>query len=73
MTVRENRARFDNPSLTLGLAATIPLTRDGEGIAADQRAMLALALSYFTWRTLVAEARLEPAAAVEAMIRTVKG
>ena len=45
----------------------------GEGIAADQRAMLALALSYFTWRTLVAEARLEPAAAVEAMVSTVSG
>jgi hypothetical protein len=33
--------------------------------------MLQLALSFFTWRTLVREAGIQPDAAIEAMIRAV--
>ena len=43
----------------------------GDGLAEERRAMLALALSYFTWRTLVGESRLRTDAAIEAMVRTV--
>ena len=31
----ENGARFDGPGLSLGLASTLPLARDGAGVAAD--------------------------------------
>jgi AcrR family transcriptional regulator len=41
----------------------------GEGLDGRQRAMLALALSFFTWRTLVRDSGLDQAAAVEAMAR----
>jgi AcrR family transcriptional regulator len=43
----------------------------GEELSGQQRAVLQLALSFFTWRTLVREGGLKPAAAVEAMIRAV--
>jgi AcrR family transcriptional regulator len=43
----------------------------GAGLSARQRAVLQLALSFFTWRTLVAEAGLKPVAAVDAMVRAV--
>ena len=44
----------------------------GESLDPQQRAMLRLALSYFTWRTLVREAGLAANAAVEAMVRAVE-
>lgn len=40
----------------------------GETLNARQRALLHLALSFHSWRTLVQQAGLEPAAAVEAMV-----
>jgi AcrR family transcriptional regulator len=40
----------------------------GAGLKAKQRPMLALALSYHTWRTLTREAGLKPADAVKAMV-----
>jgi len=43
----------------------------GEGLSTRQRALLALALSFFTWRTLVRESGLKQTAAVEAMARAV--
>jgi AcrR family transcriptional regulator len=43
----------------------------GAGLTPAQRAMLRLALGYFTWRTLVREAGLSPEAAIEAMIRAI--
>jgi AcrR family transcriptional regulator len=45
----------------------------GATLNAKQRAMLRLALSFFTWRTLVRDAGLEPRAAVESMVRAVDG
>ncbi|MBX9824225.1 MAG: TetR/AcrR family transcriptional regulator [Xanthobacteraceae bacterium] len=45
----------------------------GERLGAKQRAMLHLALSFFTWRTLVRESALTPAAAVEAMRQAIDG
>ena len=44
----------------------------GAELGAKQRAMLVLALSFFTWRTLAREAGLEPDAAVEAMVRAIE-
>jgi AcrR family transcriptional regulator len=43
----------------------------GGGLGPRQRAMLALAVSFFTWRTLARDAGLAPDAAVEAMVRAV--
>ena len=43
----------------------------GEGLESGQRTMLALALSYFTWRTLVREQGLAGEAAVAAMTAAV--
>ena len=43
----------------------------GIGLDAKQRAMLHLALSYFTWRTLVQEEGLKLGTAVAMMIRTI--
>ena len=40
---------------------------------AKQRAMLNLALSFFTWRTLVRDAGLKTGAAVGAMVRAIDG
>lgn len=42
-----------------------------EGLTAGERAALRLALSFHTWRTLVREADLKPAAAADLMVRTV--
>jgi AcrR family transcriptional regulator len=44
----------------------------GEKLSAKQRALLHLALSFFTWRSLVEEAGLKPSAAVEAMVETIE-
>jgi AcrR family transcriptional regulator len=43
----------------------------GIELNARQRAVLRLALSFFTWRTLVGEGGLKPGAAVEVMVRAV--
>lgn len=45
----------------------------GEGLKPAQRAMLALALSFHTWRTLARETGLTQADAVAAMVRAVTG
>lgn len=45
----------------------------GAGLKDRQRAVLHLALSFFTWRSLVQEASLKPAAAVDAMVRAIEG
>ncbi|WP_414473545.1 TetR/AcrR family transcriptional regulator [Microvirga sp. M2] len=44
----------------------------GETLSATQRAMLQLALSFFTWRTLVRDSALERGAAVEAMVQAIR-
>jgi hypothetical protein len=43
----------------------------GASLSVRQRAILRLALSFYTWRTLVREAGLEPHAAVETMVRAI--
>ena len=43
----------------------------GEKLNAKQRALLHLALSFYTWRTLVGEGGLKPGDAVEAMVQAV--
>lgn len=43
----------------------------GAKLSAKQRALLRLALSFFTWRTLVSEDGLEPTAAVDAMVDSI--
>jgi hypothetical protein len=45
----------------------------GVKLNAKQRAVLHLALSFFTWRTLVRECGLKPGAAVETMVRAIEG
>jgi AcrR family transcriptional regulator len=45
----------------------------GTGLSARQRAMLGLALSFFTWRTLVCEAGLKPPAAARLMVEAIAG
>ena len=45
----------------------------GEKLNAKQRAILHLALSFYTWRTLVREGGLKPGDAVEAMVQAVDG
>lgn len=45
----------------------------GAGLKARQRPMLALALSYHTWRTLAREAGLKQADAVKAMVSAIVG
>lgn len=44
----------------------------GEKLNAPQRAALQLALSFFTWRTLVRDGGLKSAAAVEVMVRAIE-
>jgi hypothetical protein len=44
----------------------------GAKLNAKQRAMLHLALSFFTWRTLVREGGLKQAAAVRAMVQAIE-
>ena len=43
----------------------------GTGLSQTQRAVLRLALSFFTWRTLVREGSLEQADAAEAMVQAI--
>jgi AcrR family transcriptional regulator len=43
----------------------------GDGLTHAQHAMLGLALSYFTWRTLVRDGGLQQAAAVDAMVKAI--
>ena len=45
----------------------------GAKLPARQRAMLTLALSFFTWRTLVRERGLKPSVAVDVMVEAVLG
>ncbi len=45
----------------------------GAKLSAKQRALLQLALNFFTWRTLVRDGGLKTAAAVEAMVQAVDG
>jgi AcrR family transcriptional regulator len=45
----------------------------GAKLTAKQRVLLRLALSYFTWRTLVRVGGLKPGAAVDAMVEAVIG
>jgi AcrR family transcriptional regulator len=45
----------------------------GEKLGTQKRALLQLALSFFTWRTLVREGGLKQAAAVEAMVQAIHG
>lgn len=45
----------------------------GAKLGTKQRAMLRLALSFFTWRTLVHEGGLKSAAAAKAMVRAIEG
>ena len=35
IAIRDGSARFDGPGLSLGLAASVPLQRDGDGVLAD--------------------------------------
>ncbi|MCA8928270.1 MAG: TetR/AcrR family transcriptional regulator [Alphaproteobacteria bacterium] len=44
----------------------------GEPLSPAERPMLALALSHFTWRTLVRDTGTPPDAAVEAMVRAIR-
>jgi hypothetical protein len=43
----------------------------GAKLTSKQRAMLRVALSFFTWRTLVRDSGLKQAAAVEAMVHAI--
>ena len=43
----------------------------GEDLSDRQRAMLGLAMSYYSWRTLARDERLDRAAAVTAMVQTI--
>ena len=45
----------------------------GAKLSAKQRAILHLALSFHTWRTLVQDNGLKPAAAVRAMVAAIEG
>jgi hypothetical protein len=45
----------------------------GAGFNAKQRAMLGLALSFYTWRTLAREGGLKQAAAVASMAQAIEG
>ena len=43
----------------------------GAGMSTRQSALLQLALSFFTWRTLVREGGLDTSGAVEAMVQAI--
>jgi AcrR family transcriptional regulator len=45
----------------------------GEGLGREGRAVLELALSYFTWRTLARDGGLDRNAATSAMVRAIRG
>jgi AcrR family transcriptional regulator len=62
---RETAAESFGPSMTSYREVL------GAKLSAKQCAMLELALSFFTWRTLVRESGLKPKAAVEAMIEAI--
>ncbi|PBB44537.1 hypothetical protein CK222_05980 [Mesorhizobium sp. WSM3866] len=55
------------------LAATACQDVLGQGLDGSQRAMLQPALSFFTWRTLVREAGLQPSKAVSIMVGAIQG
>jgi AcrR family transcriptional regulator len=59
--------------VTLRWGPTMAAYREvlGAGLSPAQRAMLHLALSFFTWRSLVRESGLNPEGAVEAMVQAV--
>jgi len=44
----------------------------GAGLSAKQQPMLALALSFFTWRTLVRDGGLKTSAVADAMVRSIE-
>ena len=44
----------------------------GAKLNARQRALVSLALSFYTWRTLARESGLKQAAAVDAMVRAIE-
>lgn len=60
-------------ALRLGPPMAACRTVLGDGLAPTQQAMLALALSFFTWRTLTRDSGLAPDAAVEAMVGAIEG
>jgi AcrR family transcriptional regulator len=45
----------------------------GAGLTAKQRALMHLALGFYTWRALVRESGMEQAAAVDAMVQAIDG
>lgn len=45
----------------------------GEKLSAKQKALLPLALSFYTWRSLVQDGGLKTSAAVEAMVQMIEG
>lgn len=45
----------------------------GEGLSDGQRAMLNLAISFFTWRTLARQSGLKQPAVVQAMVQAIEG
>ncbi len=61
-------------TMGLRMGATAAAYREilGAGLSAPQQAMLALALSFFTWRTLAIETGLGDAVAAEAMAKAVE-
>jgi len=65
--VRETAERTWAPSIHAYLEVL------GANLSAKQRAMLGLALSFYTWRTLVRDQGLKQAAAVKAMVQAVVG
>ena len=60
-----NNLRFGGPGRAIGEVL-------GAGLGAGQRALLQLALSFFTWRTLAQQAGLKRDQAVAAMVRAIK-
>jgi AcrR family transcriptional regulator len=62
---RETAAESFGPSMTSYREVL------GDKLRAKQCAMVELAMSFFTWRTLVRESGLKPKAAVEAMIEAI--
>lgn len=61
--------------MTLRYGASIAAWHEvlGGKLRARQRAMLHLALAFHTWRALVGEAGLKPAAAVKLMVQAIEG
>jgi len=65
--------RLTRETITMHLEPRMKTYREilGKALAAKQRAVLSLALSFFTWRTLVRECGLKRSAAVEAMVQAI--